>query len=245
VHIASQAPGLAAVGPSPPPPASPAAADPVRIGVFRDAAFQFYYPENLEALQAAGAELVFLSPLSPGEGGLDRLHGLYIGGGFPEEFADKLSCQERVRQSVTRAVDAGMPVFAECGGFMYLMESLTDRHGRTYPMAGVVPAAARMQPRLAALGYREVAALTDTPLLRSGERARGHEFHYSVATRRNEEGWPHAYETAGRGGVTREGYARGNVLASYTHLHFASNPRMAERFIAACRRYKDGSAAKR
>ncbi|MCL6548028.1 MAG: cobyrinate a,c-diamide synthase, partial [Alicyclobacillus sp.] len=137
----------------------------VNIAIARDRAFHFYYPENLELLEWHGARLLAFRPLE-GDPVPEEAHGLYWGGGFPEEFAEQLSRQEEVRRSVRRAVEAGMPVFAECGGFMYLMDSMADGQGHTHRMAGVVPATARMQARLAAFGYREVTALTDTPVLR-------------------------------------------------------------------------------
>jgi cobyrinic acid a,c-diamide synthase len=213
----------------------------VTIAVARDMAFNFYYPENLELLAWNGADLVEFQPLA-GEPIPENANGVYIGGGFPEEFAETLSRHETVKTSLRRAVEDGMPIFAECGGFMYLMEALTDRQGKTHQMSGIVPATVAMQSRLAALGYREVTAIRDTLLLLAGERARGHEFHYSSATYRQPESWPYAYETVGLGGRYFDGYARRNVLAGYTHLHFASNPRIAERFIAACKRYRDQRA---
>jgi cobyrinic acid a,c-diamide synthase len=213
--------------------------DPVAtIAVARDKAFNFYYPENLELLEWYGARLLEFQPLE-GEPVPEYANGVYIGGGFPEEFASTLSRYTAVKASLRRAVEDGMPVFAECGGFMYLTESLTDRQGETYPMAGIVPASITMQSRLAALGYREVTAVRDTPLLLAGERARGHEFHYSKATYQEPENWSYAYKTVGRRGTQLEGYAQANVLAGYTHLHFASNPRIAERFVAACKLYRD------
>ncbi|WP_029422443.1 cobyrinate a,c-diamide synthase [Alicyclobacillus macrosporangiidus] len=202
------------------------------IALARDAAFNFYYPENLELLEWHGARLVTFRPLA-GEPVPAEADGVYIGGGFPEEFAAELSRQEAVRESLRRAVAAGMPVFAECGGFMYLCEALTDRAGETHAMAGVVPARVRMQDRLAALGYREVTALRDTLLLPAGERARGHEFHYSVAEWTDPDR-PAAWRVEGSRGGGIDGYADGGLVAGYTHLHFGSNPEMAPRFVAAC-----------
>ncbi|WP_258112639.1 cobyrinate a,c-diamide synthase [Alicyclobacillus sp. SP_1] len=201
------------------------------IAVARDSAFNFYYAENLELLEWFGAELLFFSPLA-GEVVPEQADGLYLGGGFPEEFASTLAAREQVAESVRRAIAGGMPTFAECGGYMYLAETLFDRQGRGYPMTGVLPFTVRMQEKLAALGYREVTAKTETLLLADGEKARGHEFHYSTATRQTED-WPFAYETAGLRGRGLEGYATGWLLAGYTHLHFASFPDMARRFVEA------------
>ncbi|MCF8566646.1 cobyrinate a,c-diamide synthase [Alicyclobacillus tolerans] len=210
----------------------------VTLAVARDEAFNFYYPENLELLEWYGARLVEFKPLH-GEVVPDGADGVYIGGGFPEEFADELSRFDAVRMSLRRAVQDGMPVFAECGGFMYLTDTLTDRQGETYQMAGLIPACVAMQSKRAALGYREITACQDSLLLCAGERARGHEFHYSTATYAQPDDWPYAYEAVGLRGTKLEGYAKRNLLAGYTHLHFASNPRMVERFIAACRLYKE------
>ncbi|CAM3937807.1 cobyrinate a,c-diamide synthase [Alicyclobacillus pomorum] len=214
------------------------------IAVARDRAFNFYYPENLELLEWYGARLAEFRPLD-GEPIPEDADGVYIGGGFPEEFAATLSRCTAMKDSLRHAVADGMPVFAECGGFMYLTESLTDKQGETHPMAGIVPASVAMQSRLAALGYREVTAIRDTLLLREGEHARGHEFHYSTASYHNPEHWPYAYETEGLRGRKLEGYAQANVLAGYTHLHFASNPRIAERFVVACKQYKDQHKTRR
>lgn len=211
----------------------------VTLAIARDRAFNFYYPENLELLEWYGARLVKFRPLD-GESIPDGVNGVYIGGGFPEEFAALLSQSIDVAASLRYAVQDGMPVYAECGGFMYLMESLTDKQGEAHQMTGIVPASTAMQSKRAALGYREVIARQDTLLLRAGEHARGHEFHYSTVTYQHPENWPYAYETVGLRGAKLEGYAQGNLLAGYTHLHFASNPHVAERFIAACKAYAEG-----
>ncbi|UUZ80926.1 hypothetical protein LJK88_40200 [Paenibacillus sp. P26] len=203
----------------------------VRIAVARDAAFHFYYPENLELLELNGAELVYFSPLA-GETLPQGAQGLYIGGGFPEEFADVLSGQEQVTRSLREAIRQGLPVLAECGGFMYLTEAIEDTRGGTYPMLGVLPGRVTMQTKLAALGYREVRGQQGNPLLPDGETARGHEFHYSIY--RCDEPAPPAYETKGLRGTKPEGCLQGRITAGYTHLHFASNPAMAGRWLQLC-----------
>lgn len=210
----------------------------VKLAIARDKAFNFYYPENLELLEWYGARLVEFRPLD-GESIPSDANGVYLGGGFPEEFAATLSQQMAMRESLRRAVHDGMPIFAECGGFMYLMDTLTDGQGEPHHMTGIIPAAVVMQSRAAALGYREVTAQQDTLLLPRGECARGHEFHYSTVTYQQPENWSHAYETVGLRGTKLEGYAQGNLLAGYTHLHFASNPHMVERFIRACLVFKE------
>lgn len=213
---------------------------PVTIAVARDAAFNFYYPENLELLELYGARLVFFSPLA-GEAIPEEADGLYMGGGFPEEFAAGLSGQTGLLEQFRIRIRGGLPTFAECGGYMFLTESITDRQGRTFPMVGLIPARVRMQDRLAALGYREVTALTDSLLLPAGHRARGHEFHYSVSEVHGEQdgrACAPAYEVHGRFGQKKDGCVQGNLLAGYVHLHFGSNPDAAKRFIAACNAYR-------
>ncbi|MFO7840278.1 MAG: cobyrinate a,c-diamide synthase, partial [Desulfosalsimonadaceae bacterium] len=159
------------------PSAVPPAPD-VRIGVARDKAFCFYYEDNLDCLRQQGCETVFFSPLTDAALPPD-LDGLYLGGGYPELFAGQLEANASIRQSIKALAESGMPVYAECGGFMYLCRKLLTRDGTACQMAGVFPFETRMQDRLSALGYREIRLLTDTPLGPAGMIARGHEFHYS------------------------------------------------------------------
>lgn len=215
----------------------------VVIAVAKDAAFNFYYPENLELLESYGATLVYFSPLA-GELIPQEACGLYLGGGFPEEFAVTLSQQREVLQDFRqRIVEQGLPTFAECGGYMFLCRTLTTKDGQTYPMAGVLPAEVTMQAKLAALGYREVVAEQDTVLLAKGESARGHEFHYSTLKFDETSAIGlekcHAYTTTAFGRIVQEGYTKGPLLAGYTHLHFASNPKVAKRFVEHCRKFQD------
>lgn len=209
--------------------------EPVTIAVARDSAFHFYYQENFELLESHGAKLHFFSPLA-GELPPEDADGLYIGGGFPEEFAASLEEQREVRQALKQRIESGLPTFAECGGFMFLCEAIHDRTGNRHEMLGIVKNEVRMQSKLAALGYREAVALADNLLLKAGETARGHEFHYSALVHDSEQG--HAYEVSGLRGRKKEGYAERNLLAGYTHLHFASNPQMVERWLTICRQWK-------
>ncbi len=211
----------------------------VRLGVARDRAFCFYYPENLELLAASGAELVPFSPLKDQELPTG-LHGIYLGGGYPELYAAPLAANVGMRQALKECAAAGMPIYAECGGLMYLAREIQDLEGQVHPMAGVFPFSVRMLPRLKALGYREV-TLTATGLLGpTGTRARGHEFHYSEMVG-EAIGVPRIYRLSPRkGGETlAEGYCENNVLASYVHLHFGSNPDVARNLVASCWRYKN------
>lgn len=203
----------------------------LRIAVAQDAAFNFYYQENLELLEAYGAELVYFSPLA-GEGLPPDCTGLYLGGGFPEEFADNLGKNEEVKESIRAALTQGLPTLAECGGFMYLTDSIQTTEGSHHPMVGIIPGEIKMQDRLAALGYREIVGEKGNFLLGEGDIAKGHEFHYSTFHPTVEGNY--AYQTKGMRGTQQEGYMKGNLVAGYTHFHFASCPQVAENWIKKC-----------
>lgn len=204
----------------------------VRLGVAWDRAFCFLYDENLRLLRAAGAELVFFSPLKD-EALPPNLDGLYLPGGYPELHAEALTGNSRLRREIRGFCASGRPVYAECGGFMYLMQALWDRQGRKWPMVGVFPFQARLGQGFAALGYREARFTAATPLGPVGTTARGHEFHYSSLMAPERPAG--VYALSGRNGLldASDGFASGNVLAAYTHLHFASNPRLAQAFVRA------------
>jgi cobyrinic acid a,c-diamide synthase len=210
-------------------PAAPPAAR-ARIAVARDAAFAFYYPDNLEAIERAGGSVVEFSPLA--DAALpDDVCGLYLGGGYPELHAASLAQNASMLAAVAQAADAGMPVFAECGGMLYLLESLTDAHGEVHTMAGVLPASARMNVSLQRVGYVDATLASDCVLGEEGTRVRGHEFRYSACE-------PAAGKTAawfvdGEGC----GFSQGSVVASYLHLNFAGCPDVAAAFVEACRAY--------
>ncbi len=202
---------------------------PVRIGVARDAAFCFYYEDNLDLLREAGGELIFFSPLR------DKilpsaLDGLYLGGGYPELHAAALSDNGELRAQIRRFAEAGRPVYGECGGFMYLCTSITDQTGTRFPMVGLYPFAARMQPRLRSLGYRQPLVAQDCLLAPRGTVLHGHEFHYSTID--HFETFPAAYHLAD-GQI--EGFLHHNTLAGYIHLHWGRTPEAAARFVQACR----------
>ena len=201
-----------------------------RIGVARDLAFQFYYPENLDLLRAAGAELVFWSPLEDRE--LPDVDALYLGGGYPEVHARDLASNVAMREAVRAFAAAGGPVYAECGGLLYLAEGLEDESGRVHPMVGLLPTNGRMTPKHLTLGYAEVETTRETPLGPAGTTARGHMFHASRVDPVPD--WvPRAYSVrTGQGEATRaEGYLIGEALLSYVHLHFGSNPVLADRLV--------------
>jgi len=221
---------------TPAPAADPAPIPPrTRIGLARDRAFCFYYAENLRRLTAAGAELVPFSPLT--DPGLPPdLDGLYLGGGYPELHAAQLAANTSLRAEIRAFARKGGVVYAECGGMMYLGQSLADLDGREHPMAGVLDLRTRMLPRLQTLGYRQVAFTTATPLGPAGTTARGHEFHYSEPVQ--QPATPNPYQAQGRQGPAPHTLAllQGHTLASYVHLHFGSNPDLAPNLVAACAR---------
>jgi cobyrinic acid a,c-diamide synthase len=191
----------------------------VRVAVATGPSFSFLYRENLELLEGLGAEVVTFDPTAEEElpAGTDAL---YLGGGFPEAYAEALSANGRMRENVRRFAGTGRPVVAECGGLLYLVREL-DGH----PMCGVLDAEATMTDRLA-LGYREARALADSPLAEYGAVVRGHEFHYSAVE--PGAGEKPAWELVGRG---REGFVSGEVHASYLHTHWAATPELPRRLV--------------
>jgi len=213
-----------------PPKSKPALA---RIAVARDKAFSFYYQDSLELLAAWGAELVNFSPLQDLE--LPRgISGLYIGGGFPELYAAELAENKSIRQEIKLAAGRGMPVYAECGGLMYLGRSIRDLEGNEYPMAGAIPVSSQIDSPRLSLGYRTVQALGDGPLLCRGEIVRGHEFHWSVLEKDADASKAYCIIDKGK---RHEGFHSMNLLASYIHLHMGSLPSMALRFIDNCQQF--------
>lgn len=215
--------------PTPLSPRSPRA----RIGVALDKAFQFYYPDNLELLQHAGAELCFFSPVHNRR--LPEVEGLYLGGGYPEVHAKALAANEAMRADVLAFAKTGHPIYAECGGLMYLAEAIEDLEGGLHPMVGLFPTTIRMHPKRLTLAYVEVELLEETILGKPGTILRGHEFHYShMADTPPTLRRTYRVRSPGTPTERTEGYTVNNVLASYFHLHFGSNPEAAESFVAAC-----------
>ena len=210
--------------------------EPVRIGVPSDHAFSFYYEDNLDLLREQGAEIIRFSPLNNVSlpTGLDAL---YLGGGYPELYASRLSCNRSMLDEVRTFADSGKPVYAECGGMLYLSESLTTGD-ESYAMAGVLPLSVQMTDRLVQFGYVTVEFARDCLLGRKGTVVRGHSFHYSrIASHGEIEKSYHAkYSISGREEL--EGFGRRNVLASYIHLHFRANLAVAENFVAAIRQVR-------
>ena len=210
----------------PPRESVPTARPTVRIGVARDPAFCFYYHDNLDLLASCGAELIPFSTIS------DRdlpagIGGLYLGGGYPELHGDELSANQSMQRAVRDFAESGGPVYAECGGFMYLTEGIVNTDGRKHPMTGIFPTRARMQPRLASLGYVQPEPTGDCLWAANCQGLRGHQFRYSEIDPMP-EGIARAYREPS------EGYRWNSVLASYIHLHFLSCPTFAEQFVQYC-----------
>ena len=201
------------------------------IAVAQDMAFNFYYQDSLDLLTAWGAELVPFSPLEDTRLPT-RTKGIYLGGGFPELFAAQLSENTPMHEAIRDAVAKGMPVYAECGGLMYLGKSLSDLDEITHSMVGVIPAESAMSQTRLTLGYREVESCSDSPVLHKGQRVRGHEFHWSTLANPPvpEESVYKVVDQDNR----PDGFRRGNVWASYVHIHLGSQPGLAARFVETC-----------
>jgi len=220
----------------------------IRIAVARDRAFCFVYEDNLRLLRDAGAEIVGFSPLSDTH--LPHgIGGIYLPGGYPELFAETLSANQSMIDEITAAIESGMPVYAECGGFIYLSQGVRDNASpgnsatvdcqSMIPLVGIFPVSTRMLPRRKALGYREVELSVDSILGPAGTIARGHEFHYSEMEEMPQE-VERLYEVRKNGTViAAEGYLYRNCLASYLHLHFGSCPEMAGAFVKNCFTFKN------
>jgi cobyrinic acid a,c-diamide synthase len=213
--------------------ARPIAAPQCRIGIAYDDAFHFYYEYNLTLLRALGAELVYFSPIA--DRTLPDVDGIYIGGGYPEMHAEALAANRSMREQIAAFAAAGRTVYGECGGLMYLSSAITTLDGQTFPMTGVIPARTIMRDRLQALGYVEIETQTASVLGPAGVRFRGHQFRYSELEPLADNLDP-VYRMVRRydGRVMPEGYRLKNVLASYVHAHWASNPALAQGLIDAC-----------
>jgi cobyrinic acid a,c-diamide synthase len=210
-----------------------ASGDAVRVGVPSDHAFSFYYEDNLDLLREQGAEIVWFSPLNDTAlpSGIDAL---YLGGGYPELHAKQLSGNRQMLEEVRAFVASGRPIYAECGGMLYLSEGLSV-DGDSYAMAGVLPLSMEMTDRLVQFGYVTVEFTEDCLLGRKGTVVRGHSFHHSCIASQGNVATSYQVQYSMSGKEELEGFRQGNVLASYIHLHFRANPAVAENFVAAIR----------
>nr|WP_320049996.1 cobyrinate a,c-diamide synthase [uncultured Desulfuromonas sp.] len=239
-HLLQQARKAPSLPPIPPaPPVKVVADGTVRLAIARDAAFQFYYQDLFDALEQRGVELVFFSPLEDKELP-SNCNGLYLGGGYPEEHAEQLSINHTMLNSIRDFCNSGRPVYAECGGLMYLSQGL-QKGEKSWPFVGILPSWTRMRSRRKRLGYMEVTLQRPTLFGEVGTRLRGHEFHYSELCDDPlmHQGWETVYQArTNRDGALRdEGYSTMQILTSYVHLHISSSPESLDGVISALENY--------
>jgi len=216
----------------------PAASDQKpRIGILKDSAFQFYYPENIDALVAGGAEVIFISPLR--DKALPELDGLYIGGGFPETHAQQLAENKNFSVQLKVLVEEGFPIYAECGGLMYLGENLV-LEGKSYPMAGILPLTFDFYQRPQGHGYTIFKVERENPYFEIGSEIKGHEFHYSRVSNWAGDKNDLVFQMKRGVGIDkdRDGIAYKNVLATYTHVHAIGTPQWGEALVRRATLFK-------
>ena len=203
------------------------------LAVAKDEAFNFYYEDNLQRLEEAGAQVVFYSPLRD-KGLPEGTKGLYFGGGYPEVFAEELTKNQGLMGEIRACAEKGMPIFAECGGLMYLQKTIKDMNGVEQEMVGIFEGKAEMTNRLQNFGYNTVESLEENWLLKKGERVRGHEFHKSTILREKIEPGIRA-EKVRKGKLVEWtcGMNYKNVFGMYPHIYFAGKPELPKRFIEA------------
>ncbi|GJL53344.1 MAG: cobyrinic acid a,c-diamide synthase [Nitrospirales bacterium] len=205
----------------------------IKVGVAYDPAFCFYYQDNLEMLEAEGAELVKFSPLHDRE--LPPVDLLYIGGGYPEVHAAQLEKNVSMRKAIQDFAALGRSIYAECGGLMYLTSTLIDFHGRSYEMVGVIPGEAAMSRTKMVLGYRELTLTCSGMLGAQGIKVRGHEFHYSCLQAKGDLEYGGSLADSQGRDRGSDGITVKNVMALYTHLHFSSNPHLVSALLQTAR----------
>jgi cobyrinic acid a,c-diamide synthase len=209
-----------------------------RIGILRDSAFQFYYPENIEALEASGAETIFISPLATDT--IPSVDALYIGGGFPETHAQQLAQNRKFKAQLKSLAESGLPIYAECGGLMYLGEALVLDE-TPYPMAGILPVVFGFSKRPQGHGYTMVTVEEQNPYFKIGTELKGHEFHYSrvLDWRGDEQDLVFAMKRGAGFIKGRDGVRYKNVLATYTHIHALGTPSWSEAVVRNAMSYRD------
>lgn len=211
-------------------PPTPKTTAPCRIAVARDRAFCFYYEDNFDILRDRGAELVFFSPLNDKKLP-ENIHGIYLGGGYPELYAKQLSTNTEMLHAIRSWIENDRAVYAECGGFMYLTQGIVDHDSQQHQLVGAFPVVAAMQTKRASLGYREVTTNARSCFGPAKTVLRGHEFHYSNIAEMDSS-IPRIYQV---NNGTLEGYNYRRVLGGYLHLHFGYSPEVATAFINYCR----------
>ena len=206
----------------------------MRIGVARDHAFSFYYEDNLDLLREQGAEIIPFSPIADKVLPAD-LDALYFGGGYPELYARELSANATLLDQIRAFARPGGHFYAECGGLLYLSQDLRTVDGSVYPMLGILPLKMEMTDKLIDFGYVTVTFTQDCLLGPRGTSIRGHSFHYSRICSDHEVATSYQVDFSLSGKQQQEGFTRGNVLASYVHLHFGANPAVAQHFAGTLR----------
>nr|WP_243109731.1 cobyrinate a,c-diamide synthase [Caminicella sporogenes] len=215
----------------------------VNIGVALDKAFNFYYQDNLDLLEELGANLIYFSPLKDKKLP-DNLHGLYLGGGFPEVFAKELEENKELRDEIKKVSNMGMPIYAECGGLMYLCKSITTLDGKKYEMVGIFDRNTKMTNRLQRFGYVNVNILKPCTISNTLTKVKAHEFHRSIIDESNNDDCVYRVDKVRENKIINSwkcGILKNNTLAAYAHIHFYSNKKLAEDFVENCRVFKKGS----
>jgi cobyrinic acid a,c-diamide synthase len=210
----------------------------VKIAVIRDSAFQFYYPDNIDALKNAGADIIYISPLK--DSTIPEVHGIYMGGGFPETHAFQLSQNKTFRDELKKLSQKGLPIYAECGGLIFLGESLVLEK-KEYPMTGVFPIKFGLCKRPQGHGYTEVEIANENPFFDKGEIIKGHEFRYSNIINIDYKDEQMAFKMLRGRGITdrKDGYVLNNTLGTYTHIHALGTPSWAASFVRAALAFKN------
>jgi cobyrinic acid a,c-diamide synthase len=214
-----------------------------RIGVIRDRSFWFYYPENLEQLNHLGASLIEIDSIRDRE--IPDLDGIYIGGGFPEIQARQLADNKSFKQALKQRIEAGLPVYAECGGLMYLGDALIV-DGNHFPMVGALPVTFVLEKRPQGHGYTVLETLRENPYFEVGETLKGHEFHYSKAVLEDSEKKKAVFKVLRGSGLDgeRDGLCRKNLLGLYTHVHAGGNRLWAQTLLRQAALFKNNKISK-
>ncbi|MBZ4653277.1 MAG: cobyrinic acid a,c-diamide synthase [Peptococcaceae bacterium] len=213
----------------------------LQVAVAYDDAFNFYYQDNFDLLESYGIKILKFSPLQD-KALPPNIHGIILGGGYPEVFLTRLSANQAMLQELRNACIRGVPIYAECGGYMYLTEGVIDFSGAFYPLAGIIPGKSQMNQRLSMLGYAEGTLMTDCLLGERGTKLKGHEFHYSTMLESDDKARPLYITYTRKKEPVYAGYAAGNVFASYLHLHFAGNRGALHHLIKAWRLFQEKGA---
>ncbi len=212
----------------------------VQIAVAKDKAFNFYYQDSLDLLEELGAKLIYFSPIKD-KNIPENVSGIIFGGGFPEVFGDALEDNSEMRLNIKKAIESNMPVYAECGGLMYLCKNIKDLEGKTFEMCDVFPFESEMTKRLQRFGYVSVEVQAETPISQSEERFKAHEFHRSTVSDAGAESFKYNV-TKGRPGYNHVKWSCGhkykNCLAGYAHVHFYANINLAKNFVTECSNYQ-------